>query len=79
MPQLRTNFGAPDVARGGRASSTVVERVRVIGGQVLRLQLGDEIVFASADASSIRWRPWPVRQVGRMRQQSVDQTSRWTR
>lgn len=51
MPQLRTNFGAPDVARGGRASSTVVERVRVIGGQVLRLQLGDEIVFASADAS----------------------------
>lgn len=50
MPQLRTTLGTPDVARGGRATSTVVDRVRVIGGQVLRLQLGDEVVFASADA-----------------------------
>lgn len=50
MPQLRTTLGTPDVARGGRAASTVVDRVRVIGGQVLSLQLGDEVVFANADA-----------------------------
>ena len=50
MPQLRTTLGTPDVTRGGRAASTVVDRVRVIGGQVLSLQLGDEIVFATADA-----------------------------
>lgn len=50
MPQLRTTLGTPDVARGGRAASTVVDRVRVIGGQVLALQLGEEVVFANADA-----------------------------
>lgn len=50
MPQLRTTLGTPDVARGGRAASTVVDRVRVIGGQVLSLQLGEEVVFANADA-----------------------------
>ena len=50
MPQLRTTLGSPDVARGGRGASTVVDRVRVIGGQVLSLQLGEDVVFATADA-----------------------------
>lgn len=50
MPQLQTTLSTPDAVRGGRSSTSVVDRVRVIGGQVLRLQLGDDVVFASADA-----------------------------
>lgn len=49
MPQLRTTLATPDLARGGLAASSVVDRVRVIGGQVVSLQLGDEVVFANTD------------------------------
>lgn len=50
MPQLQTTVTRPD-ARIGQQSTSVVQSVRVNGGQVVRLQVGEDVRFVASDLS----------------------------
>ena len=51
MPRLLEQRHTAGATRGGGMATRVVESLQVLGGQVLELRLGDELLFASSDAN----------------------------
>lgn len=50
MPRLLEQRNTAGATRGGGLATRVVESLQVLGGQVLELRLGDELLYASAEA-----------------------------